>query len=65
MSRRKKIQERMRTLRISHSQIAQHVMLSAHVIKEWIEGRVNIPYTYVWKICDLLSLDVDDVVEVV
>lgn len=65
MSRRKRVQDRMQQLHITYSQIAQHVMLSARVIKDWVEGKVNIPYTYVWKICELLNLECDDVVEVV
>lgn len=55
----------MQQLHISYSQIAQHIMLSARVIKEWVEGKVNIPYKYVLGICDLLNLEFDDVVEVV
>ncbi len=57
---RKNVLNRMKQLNISYSQIAQHVMLSSDLIKEWSYKRINIPYKYAWKIYDLLGLDMGD-----
>lgn len=60
MSRRKKIQQRMQQLQITHKQIAQHVMLSEKDLIAWIECKKKLPYSTVWKVCDLLSCDIVD-----
>lgn len=64
MSRKKRIQQRMQDMNISYRQIAQHIMLSVKTIMDWENGKINIPYAYVWKISDLLSLDPSDLMEI-
>jgi len=39
-------------------------MLPSTVIQSWVEGRVTIPYINIWKICELLNLECDEVVRV-
>lgn len=50
----------MKQLDITHSQIAQHALLSKIIIKDWMDGKIEIPYSYVWKIYDLLNLNFDE-----
>jgi predicted transcriptional regulator len=60
MSRKNKVINRMKQLDITHSQIAQHALLSKIIIKDWMDGKIEIPYSYVWKIYDLLNLNFDE-----
>lgn len=60
MSRTKRIQERMKQLGITYKHIAQHIMLSEERVRGWCENNNKLPYEYVWKICDLLNMDVCD-----
>lgn len=63
MSRRKKIQERMQQLNITQQQIARHVMLPVKTVQEWLLGEKEIPYASLWKLCELLNLDLHEVLE--
>lgn len=59
----KKVLNRIHQLNISYSQIAQHVMLSSDLIREWSQNRAKIPYQYVWKIYELLGLEMDEIMD--
>lgn len=63
MSRRKKIQERMQQLNITQQQIARYVMLPVSTVTAWMLGAQDIPYGSLWKLCELLNLDLHEVLE--
>lgn len=63
MSRRKKIQDRMQELSITNKQIAHYCALPVAVVVQWMLGAQEIPYANLWKICELLSLDLHEVLE--
>jgi transcriptional regulator with XRE-family HTH domain len=65
MSRRKKIQQRLKQLQLSQRQLAQHAMLSCTVLNLWIDAKAVIPYNKLLRISDLLDLEPDDLVEIV
>lgn len=65
MSRKKKVMKRMKEMNITHLQIARYVVLSLTTLISWIDGSIEIPYFKVWKICELLNLEPDDVVAIV
>lgn len=60
MSSVKCIQNRMKELNLSCKQIAWHIKLSEKVVSAYIEGIKKIPYKHLWMICDLLNLDMED-----
>ena len=51
----------MKDLNITLSHLAQYVMQSENVIKDWIDGKCVLPYYSVFKLCDFLSIDPLDV----
>lgn len=63
MSRRKKIQERMQQLNITHLQIAQYIMQPVSIVSAWLLGEKEIPYGSLWRLCELLNLDLHEVLE--
>lgn len=63
MSRRKKIQDRMQELNITNKQIAHYCALPVKVVVQWMLGAQEIPYASLWKICELLNLDLHEVLE--
>jgi len=65
MSSRNKVRKRIKDLRLSHRSIAQYAVLSLSVFELWLEGKVTLPYSAIIKICVLLDLEPDDLVEVV
>ena len=62
MSRRKKVLQRMKELNISQLQLAQYVVLSLNDIDSWLDSKVELPYTKLFLVCDLLGFEVDDLV---
>ena len=62
MSRRKKVLQRMKELNISQLQLAQYVVLSLNDIDSWLDSKVQLPYTKLFLVCDLLGFEVDDLV---
>lgn len=50
----------MKELNLSCKQIAWHIKLSEKVVSAYIEGIKKIPYKHLWMICDLLNLDMED-----
>lgn len=64
MSRRKKIQNRMKQLDITQQQIAQYVMLPVSTVSAWLLGTTDIPYGSLWRLCELLNIDLHEVLEI-
>lgn len=57
------IKKSMKRLRITESDIAQHVMRSQNKIKQWLTGKVNLPHKDVLDVCDFLSVDPFDIMQ--
>jgi transcriptional regulator with XRE-family HTH domain len=58
MSRRKKrILKTMKDMDISMEQLSEYVGVSPQKLSAWINGEIDIPYSYQWKACDLLNID--------
>ena len=51
------VKKRMRDLNITQRQLAQYIMQPEHVIHDWLLGKSVLSYHFVFKICDLLSID--------
>ena len=62
MSRRKTVLQRMKDLNVSQLQLAQYVVLSLNTLDLWLDSKVELPYTKLFLICDLLGFEVDDLV---
>lgn len=60
MSRRKTVLQRMKELNVSQLQLAQYVVLSLSALDSWLDSKVELPYTKLFLICDLLGFEVDD-----
>lgn len=57
------VRKRMTQLRLSTKQIAQYVVQSDNVVKEWLSGARPIPYKYYLMIADLLGIDLSDILQ--
>ncbi len=65
MSREKNhpIVKRMKQLHIPTSQIAHHVMLSLNDLENWIAGENGLSYVSIFRICELLDVDYNEVLK--
>lgn len=62
MSRKKNaksqiILKRMKDTQISERMLAQHIMQPLKDVSAWLRGDKEMPWTCVWKACELLGID--------
>ena len=48
------------TQNISCKQIAWHIKIPEKLVSAYIEGIKKMPYKHMWMICDLLNIDMAD-----
>ena len=53
----------MKQLNITHSQLAQYVMQPVSMVSAWMLGEKEIPYGSLWKLCELLNIDLHEVLD--
>jgi transcriptional regulator with XRE-family HTH domain len=53
----------MQQLNITQKQLAQYVMLPVSTVSAWLLGTQDIPYGSLWRLCELLNLDLHEVLE--
>lgn len=63
MSSIKKIKKQMERLNLTQKQIAQHIEQPESLVISWINGKKDIPFMMLWKICDLLNLDLHEIIK--
>lgn len=54
--------QRMKELNVSQLQLAQYVVLSLNELDLWLGSKMELPYTKLFLVCDLLGFEVDDLV---
>lgn len=52
----------MKELNVSQLQLAQYVVLSLNELDLWLGSKMELPYTKLFLVCDLLGFEVDDLV---
>lgn len=60
MSIIKVIKKQMVNLCITEKQLSYHIQKPENIVKSWLSGKSKVPYMYLWRIMDLLSIDQDD-----
>jgi DNA-binding transcriptional regulator YiaG len=62
MSSIKFLKSKIKDLQLNSDQLAEHLHVNKKCVEEWLEGNKKIPYIYLWMLCDLLNIDISDVI---
>jgi len=57
------VTKRMNDMQISERMIANHIMQSVKDVTAWLKGELEFPYKYVWMVCELLNIDIMDLLK--
>lgn len=63
MSIKKKICSYIKKSGLSQAQICSHLRISPLRFNKWMNGQSSVSYEILWKLCNLLSIDIKEISE--